>query len=99
MRITKATVEKSKVTFTAVAGPGAALAKTAAGFPYAVLDRQVNKTTVVQLGAHSTIRKRSGTFTISGYDSPGRHLYIVRFVPSAGTGYTETDATRTLRVK
>jgi hypothetical protein len=99
VRITKAAVNKGAVTFTAVAGPSAALAKTPNGPPYVVLDRRLNKTTVEQLGDLKVIHGRSGKFTISGRDTRGRHVYLVRFVPSAGTGYTEADATRTLRVK
>lgn len=99
VRITRAKVKKSLVTFTAVGGPAPALVRTTGGKPYAVLDRRVNKTTVLQVGSLSTIRARSGKFTISGHDSPGRHTYIVRFIPAPGSGFGESDATRTLRVK
>jgi hypothetical protein len=99
VRITKATVVHGKVTISGVAGPSAALTRSAAGRPYLVLDRRLNKTTLLQLGDPKVITSRSGHFTLTAHDSLGHHTYVVEFNPVGSSGYDGTSASHQLTVK
>jgi hypothetical protein len=79
------------VTVSGVAGPSGALAASKYGKPYIVLDRRLNKTTLLQLTNPKVLTKRNGHFTISAKDSPGRHTYVLLFVPATSSEYAETS--------
>jgi hypothetical protein len=99
VRITKATVKKGRVTFSGVASPGPALARSKSGSPAVVLDRRLTKNTVVQISSLQVVHNRKGKFTVGGHDTRGRHTYILIFIPAASSGFSESKATRRLRVK
>jgi hypothetical protein len=99
LRITQATAIHGKVTISGVAGPSAALARSAAGEPYVVLDRYQSKTVLLQLGNLKVITSRRGHFKLTARDSPGRHTYVVEFDPVASSGFNPASASRKLTVK
>jgi hypothetical protein len=99
VKITRATAKKGRITISGVAGPTAALARAFGEKPYVVLDQRLTKTTVQQLGSLKVVTSRQGRFTLSAPDSRGRHTFVVNFVPTGGSSFNESSATRRLNVK
>lgn len=99
VRITSAKVKNHKVTISAVGGPGLALKRQLNGRPYVVLDRLLSKNHYLQLAGPKIVTNSRGKVTISGNDSRGHHTYYLFFVPPAGSGFSESSATRKLNVK
>jgi hypothetical protein len=87
------------VTMSGIAGPSGAMAASKYGKPYIVLDRRLNKTTLLQLTNLKVLTKRDGHFTISAKDSPGRHTYVLTFVPASTSFYAATSVSRVFTVR
>jgi hypothetical protein len=99
VRITAITQKHGNLTFTCVAGPSGALKHTSVDHPYASLGRKLGKDSLLQLGGLVVIKKRNGHFTISGHDTPGKHTYVVQFVPAGTSQYDVSHASKTVAVK
>jgi hypothetical protein len=100
VKITKATVNKGVVTISGIVGPAAARKKGLNGWSSVVLDRELSSKIKVQQISNGPkiVKSKNGSFTISGHDTRGKHIYIVNFDPSEGSGYGPASATRTLTV-
>jgi hypothetical protein len=85
---------RGTVAMSGIAGPSGALASSKLYKPYIVLDRRLNRNTLLQLTNLKVLTKRNGHFTISAKDSPGRHTYVLTFVPASTSYYAETSVSR-----
>jgi hypothetical protein len=98
VKITTASVTKGVVTITGFVGPAGARARGPSGFSTVVLDRLISGQQYAQIDAPKVVRSKNGAFTLSGKDIKGRHLYVVNYDPSQGSGFAPGKASRTLTV-
>jgi hypothetical protein len=98
VKITKASVKTRVVSISGFVGPALARKRGPNGLSTVVLDRLISGQTYTQIGPPKIMRSKNGAFTMSGKDIKGRHLYVVNFDPSQGSGYAPGRATRTLTV-
>jgi hypothetical protein len=100
VKITKASVKKGLVTISGFVGPAGARKKGPNGWSTVVLDRELTSVIQVQqIGSPKTIRTKNGSFTVSGHDTKGMHIYVINYDPSAGSGFAPGRATRKLTVR
>jgi hypothetical protein len=93
VKITKVKPGHGSIEISGIAGPAAARTRSSTSKPTMVLDRMISEKLVTQI-AGPLILKPNGHFTIGGKDTPGRHTYIVIFVPAPVSGYTFTRVER-----
>jgi hypothetical protein len=98
VKITTATVTTGVVTISGFVGPAGARTRGPNGWSTVVLDRLISGQQYIQVGAPKVVRSKNGAFTLSGKDTTGRHLYVVNYDPSGGSGFSPGKASRTLTV-
>jgi hypothetical protein len=98
VKITKARVTKGVVTISGFVGPAGARKRGPDGYSTVVLDRLISGQQYLQLASPKVVRTKNGAFTLSGKDTKGRHLYVVNYDPSGGSGFSPGKASRTLTV-
>ena len=98
VEITKATATKGVVTISGFVGPAGARRRGPDGYSTVVLDRLISGQQYLQLASPKVVRTKNGAFTLSGKDTKGRHLYVVNYDPSGGSGFSPSKATRKLTV-
>jgi hypothetical protein len=98
MKITSITTQsQGRFTIKGVIGPKALVTTYARGLSV-VLNRRINKTTVVQLGVPAGVA-RSGRFVVKGTDRAGRRRVLIRFLPGSAFGlFAPLEVTRTVTV-
>jgi hypothetical protein len=99
VRITKISGHHGTLTVSGTAGPRGALEASKYGKPYITLDRRINKTTLTQLGELKVLKGHSGRFTITRKDTPGRHTYVVQFVPASTALFAATTTSRAFTLR
>jgi hypothetical protein len=98
VKITKVELSHATITISARAGPPKALRGKYGYKPYVTLDRELHGLhNLLQLAGPQTIGK-SGRFKITGHDSPGKHTYVIQFVPPQSVPYLYAIATRTVKL-
>jgi hypothetical protein len=98
LKITKASATKGVVTISGFVGPATARKRGPNGWSTVVLDRLISGQEYAQIGAPKVVRSKNGAFTLSGRDIKGRHLYVVNYDPSAGSGFAPSKASAKLTV-
>jgi hypothetical protein len=99
VKITKASAKNGVVTVSGTVGPAAARRRGPDGWSTVVLDRELSsKQDLQQISNPKIVRSKNGSFTISGHDVKGKHIYVVNYDPSEGSGYAPGSATRKLTV-
>ena len=86
------------MTISGFVGPAGARKSGPDGSSTVVLDRLISGQQYIQLSSPKVVRTKNGAFTLSGKDAKGRHLYVVNFDPSGGSGFAPGKASRTLTV-
>ena len=80
------------------AGPSPALLSAFGYRPEITLDRKLDTITqLLQLAGPKTLG-RSGRFTITGHDDPGKHTYVLTFIPAVSSKYATVEAVHKLKV-
>ncbi len=98
VKITKISAKHGKITVSGVAGPSPALLSAFGYRPEITLDRKLDTITqLLQLAGPKTLG-RSGRFTITGHDDPGKHTYVLTFIPAVSSKYATAEAVHKLKV-